>query len=133
MPWSRRRSGSTGLFKSGKCPSQKIKRLMLTCVAIVNFLNPASRTWRSVPARSSCPRNPSAKCSCRSDRREYLDPYRKEYEELDKELKDVIKSMASEGQSKFVIGKWVADVVERNRKGYVVQPTTYKVISFVRP
>ena len=67
------------------------------------------------------------------DRRAYLDPFRKEYEDLDEELKQVIKSMASEGQTRFVIGKWIATVKEQGRDGYVVKPTTFKVVKFLQP
>lgn len=70
------------------------------------------------------------------DRRAYLDPFRKEYEDLDEELneelKQIIKSMASEGQSKFVIGRWIATVREQSRAGYVVNPVTFKVVKFVK-
>lgn len=67
------------------------------------------------------------------DRRAELAPLRKEYEDLDEELKDVIKSMASEGASRIVIGKWIAQIREQSRDGYVVNPTTFKVVKFVQP
>lgn len=67
------------------------------------------------------------------DRRAELAPLRKEYEDLDEELKQVVKSMASEGQSKIVIGTWIANIKEQSRGGYVVQPTTFKVVKFIQP
>jgi len=67
------------------------------------------------------------------DRRAYLRPFRDEYEDLDEELKQQVKMWASEGQSKFVIGSWVATYKESQRVGYVVKPTTIKKVDFVKP
>jgi len=67
------------------------------------------------------------------DRREYLKPFKKEFDDLDADLKDTIKSMASEGQSKFVIGRWIATLTEQQRREYFVKAQTIHIVKFLKP
>jgi hypothetical protein len=73
-----------------------------------------------------------AELTAQLERREELQPLKKEFEKLDEELKSIIKSMASEGQTKIVIGDWVADLKDRNRAAYSVKATSFREVKFMK-
>lgn len=52
----------------------------------------------------------AADLSAKTDRREELKPAAKEFEELDEELKEEIKSLTTDGQDDVVYGDWMAHV-----------------------
>lgn len=62
------------------------------------------------------------------NRRKKLEPYKKEYEELDKAIKNKIKK-AVEGDGKLVIGTdWLITVKTQERKGYFVPDTVFQKV-----
>jgi hypothetical protein len=67
------------------------------------------------------------------ERRAELDPLRKEFEELDKELKQEMKMHASQGQNRIVIGDWVVEISEINKKTYEVPAHTEQRVTFFKP
>ncbi len=74
-----------------------------------------------------------AELTAQLERRAELDPLRKEFEELDKELKQEMKMHASEGQDRIVIGDWIVKISEVNKKTYEVKAHTEKRVTFFKP
>lgn len=66
------------------------------------------------------------------ERRAELEPAKKEFEELDKELKAEMKMHCSEGQTRLVIGDWLCEIKEVNKKEFTVPAQTNKVVKFMK-
>lgn len=67
------------------------------------------------------------------ERRAELEPMAKEFDSLDKELKQEMKSHASAGQDKLVIGAWIVEIKEQSRKAFNVAASSFKKVTFFKP
>lgn len=66
------------------------------------------------------------------NRRAELEPLVKEYKALDDDLKSMVKSAGSDGQTRFVIGEWISTIKEVNKSAYTVKAHTEKHVKFLK-
>jgi hypothetical protein len=67
------------------------------------------------------------------ERRAELEPAFREYKALDDDLKSEMKSHASEGQEKLVVGDWIVSIKDVPKKAYSVPAHTERHVKFFKP
>jgi hypothetical protein len=121
-----------GLIKIGGLPTQDDKLADSDVCANCEFFDTCLPELDFGPGAVIFGEEDVAEMSIMLERRAELEPLKKEFTDIDEDLKSTIKSAGSGGQTQFVIGSWTASIKEIQKKEYTVKAHGEKHVKFLK-